>query len=265
MGLASGGMVTGNPLARLDHPLTVRGIGKGGMGAAPKMMSPSQGTPWWSRSDARQIDKPMSGIGHFAAGGNSMSMSTDSPWTERADARIISDIPMSSGLIGGSGAGRTDRIPLNVPNNSHVIPSDVTSALGQGTTAHGGKILEGALGGGTGPYGTAIPQEVKGHGPPAPPHVSQSLNAAKGGRTHEKTSILAASGEYLVPPEQVEALGHRGIEAGKCKNGESAMDCGHRLIDEMIHNVREFQIRWLKSAPPPKRKSGGMVGMGLAA
>lgn len=263
---AFGGMSTADPLANLAHASAVKGIGGGGgMGKSSGAMSPSQGTPWWTKAAARGIEKPMaSGIGHFQAGGG-MSMSEASPWTERADSRIISDIPMHSGLIGGSGAGRTDRLPLSVGNNSHVISSDVVSALGQGTTSHGGKILEGALGGGTGPYDTAIPQEIKGHGPPAAPHVSQAtLNEAKGGSTHERTSILAASGEFVCSPEQVESLGNRAIAAGRAKKGESAMDAGHRLIDEMVARVRKWQINWLQHAPPPKKSAGGAVGIGLA-
>ncbi len=263
---AFGGMSTADPLGNLAHATAVKGLGgAGGIGKAA--MSPSQGTPWWTKTAARGIEKPMAGgIGHFDVGGGAMS--TESPWWERSDAHAIQDIPFHSGVIGGSGAGRTDRVPLSVGNNSHVIPSDVVSALGQGTTAHGGSILAGVFGTGTGPYGTPIPHEDKGRGPPtvAAPHVSQAmLNEAHGGRTHDRTSILAASGEFVASPEQVEALGHRGIAAGMCKKGESAMDCGHRLCDLLIHNVRKFQIDWLKHAPPPKKSSGGAVGIGLAA
>lgn len=171
------------------------------------------------------------GIGHFASGG-----------------AAIPDIPFHSGLIPGSGGGRTDRIPLSVASNSHVIPSDATSAPGQDVTSHGAKVWEAALA--TAPWGVAIPKPVHGHGPPSAPHGGIGF---AGGGTPQRVSILAASGELIVPPHDVEALGERGIRAGLGKRGESAMDCGHRLIDEAIDRIRKWKIEWLKHAKPPKR------------
>jgi hypothetical protein len=202
---------------------------------------------------------------HLQEGG--MSMSQENPWWERADANQINDVPFhQGGMIGGTGGGRTDRLPLVVPAEAHVIPADVMSALGQGNSAHGGPVLEAALGGGTGPYNTKIPAAHIAHTIPRPPPVPRGAisEIAEGGRMHEPTSILAASGEFVVRPDQVEALGKRAIQQGMAKKGEDPIMAGHRLLDEMIANVRKFQIQWLKQAPPPKKKDGGAVGgMGL--
>ena len=105
-------MVHGDPLGKLATPHAVTGIGS----SAPKMgggaggigggkggsMSSSMQTPFWTRSAAREMDKPMAGGSHFAAGG--VSTADEMPWWERQSARI-SDIPFHGGLIGGSGGG----------------------------------------------------------------------------------------------------------------------------------------------------------------
>lgn len=241
------------------------GLGHIGIGApSSRVMSASEGSPWWERSEARQMTAPAHGIGHFAVGGM-MSASEASPWWERSDSRAINDIPHGGGLIGGSGAGRTDQIPLVVGADSHVMPADVVSGLGQGHTLAGARILDAALK--TGPWGTALPHEVRGHGPPAPPHLSTAADnpaptgiartmetgLASGGAPHRKTSILAASGEYIVEPEVVEALGQRILNQGGGKRGQSVMSAGHEALDELIGRVRKFNIAWLRSAPPPKK------------
>ncbi len=250
------------------HPHRAFGGGLGGsslhidtpklnLGHAGHLMSPSEGTPWWTRSEARGMGRGFAaggGIGHFQEGGM-MSPSQGSPWWERQEARQINDIPFHGGLIGGSGAGRTDRLPLAVTSESHVIPSDVVSSLGQGHTASGARMLQGILGTGTGPYGTPLPQAIHGHGPPRPPAgmpLQRPMGFEEGGDVRP-TSILAASGEFVATRDQVEALGQRAIAASKARKGESALAAGHRLLDEMIHNVRQFQIRWLKTAPAPKK------------
>ncbi len=97
-----------------------------------------------------------------------------------------------------------------------------------------------------------LPQEVRGHGPPAAPHVPMDGGFAQGGAGHDQTSILAASGEVVVPPEDVQALGERMIRDGRGKRGEDAMSAGHRGIDEAIDYVRKFVINWTKHAPKPK-------------
>jgi hypothetical protein len=160
---------------------------------------------------------------------------------------VVHDVNFThGGVIGGAGAGRTDRLPLAVGVESHVIPADVVSALGQGTSDHGGNILWEALGG--------RDHEIGG----GSPIVEHGEHTKEGGRP-KTTSILAASGEFVVRPDQVLALGERGVEQGLCKNGEEPVMCGHRLLDEMIARVRKYQINWLRTAPPPKKSTGGAI------
>lgn len=229
--------------AGFPHP-HLGGIRSGGIGH--QVMSMGEAMPSWTRSEA-------SGIGrthrqHFAAGGISMGMA-EPPWT-RSEARQINDMPFHSGLIHSAVPGRTDRLPLAVGAESHVIPSDSVSSLGQGNTAAGARIWQAAIK--NGPWGVQPPRAVHGHGPPSAPHIAQSQTGlATGGRG--KTAILAAGGEIVVPAEDVEALGQRGIAAGMGKRGETAMDCGHRLIDEAIARIRKYTIEWLRHAPAPKK------------
>lgn len=252
-----GGIGTPHPYHLLAAP-KIPGVGSsGGIGGGDKLMSPSQGTPFWTRSAARQINSPVQmkfgrggGIDHMDVGG--MSASEESPWTERSDARIM-DTAFHGGLIPGATGGRTDRLPLSVGSNSHVIPSDAVSGVGQGSTQNGAATWAAAIRGA--PWGVPLPHEMRGHGPPSPPRVSmdEQTGFAAGGYQHERTPILAASGEIVVSPEDVEALGERVVRDGKARRGESAMDAGHRVIDEAIARVRKYVIEWTKSAPPPKK------------
>jgi hypothetical protein len=242
------------------HPMPITGIGanlsSGHEGGGGIGTSPSTQTPFWTRSAAHEMTAQPHGIGKFAAGGSPMS-SADSPWWERQDARIA-DTPFNGGLIGGSGAGRTDRIPLSVGNDSHIITSDVIGAMGQGNTASGARILTAALR--TGPMGIPLQPGIRGHGPPAPPHVAQTADIAdplaRGG-TPERTPILAASGEYCIPRDdwvgRDELDGKLYMHRGVCSLGGGDCNKGHDLLDKMMKNVREDNIKWLQHAPPPKR------------
>jgi hypothetical protein len=68
---------------------------------------------------------------------------------------------------------------------------------------------------------------------------------AHGGRPNphdpDKVSIIAAGGEYIVPPEVVRHIG-----GGNEKRG-------HDLLDGLVKRVRDHSMRWLRRAPPPKR------------
>lgn len=216
-------------------------------------MSPGVGTPWWSRTEARGMGHGFAeGGGLGAAGGGMIPSSESSPWTERQDARIADTPFHGGGFLGGSGAGRTDRLPLAVGAESHVLPADTMSGVGQGSSKFGANAIMASLS--TGPWGVPVPRAMHASTIPHPPSVPHSeTGLAQGGAPHGASSILAADGELVVPPDIVEALGHRGIEGGMGKKGETAIECGHRLLDEMIHRVRTFQIDWLKSAPDPKK------------
>lgn len=176
-----------------------------------------------------------------------MSLAGQAPWFERSEARGEDEFH-PGGLIDSGVAGRTDRIPLAVAADSHVIPADVVSGLGQGNSIAGANILNMALR--MGPYGTPLTRGGGGgRGIPSPPGVFRGtfqMPYAKGGSTHpeagaEKTPIMAAGGEFIVPKYKVVELG--GGNARK----------GHDLLDKMIAAVRKHQMDFLKNAPPPKK------------
>lgn len=178
--------------------------------------------------------------GHRAAGGpahmdmGGMPTSADSPWWERTSAR---EIEHPGGFINSGIAGRTDRLPIATASESHVLPSDVVSGLGQGSSLAGAHLLNAALR--MGPWGTELPRGRGGHGPPAPPRMSMGHAYARGG--HGKSSILAAGGEFIVPPEVVLRIGRGDLKKG------------HELLDRMIERVRAHTIKYLKKAPAPKK------------
>ena len=105
------------------------------------------------------------------------TMSEMAPWYTRAEDRGLDQFH-GGGLFGGSAPGRADTLPRDVPVNSHVIPADVVSAIGQGNTLAGGNTLTGMF--------HSLPWGIQGGGsrgtsalhPPAPPRPMQPSRAA---------------------------------------------------------------------------------------
>lgn len=146
----------------------------------------------------------------------------------RSAAKAGANIVHNGGIFPGDGAGRTDNIPVNVPVDSHVIPADVVSGLGEGNTNAGAAILDKMM--------TSIPKR-----PSPPPQAAQdpATALARGGKA--QTKIIAASGEYLVPPDLVRALG----------NGDIAL--GHKVLDAFILKTRANTKKTLGKLKPPKK------------
>lgn len=143
------------------------------------------------------------------------------------------------GFINSAIPGRTDRIPMSVTSDSYIIPADVISGLGQGSSLAGAHIMDEILK--TGPYGTQLTPHRGGNTiPHAPAAFKESDALAKGGAS-KKVSVIVAGGEYRVAPDQVMRL------------GRGSMKRGHQLLDSLIKNVRTHTIKTLKKLPPPKR------------
>src|SRR6266853_2327883 len=137
---------------------------------------------------------------------------------------------MHTGAIHGSIPGRTDHVPLIVPNGSYVLPASHVSHIGQNNTAAGFDAIDHALG--PSPFvGGKTPSVHHGRGPPsahapslashnnAPPGMHTAKTAAgifhQGGVTggdDKGVKIMAASGEYVLPPEFVEKIGRDALE-----------------------------------------------------
>lgn len=118
------------------------------------------------------------------------------------------------GKFSGAGSGRGDTMQATVPEDSYIIPADIVSALGDGNTEAGSKVLDNILGidRQAAPQGTARP-----------------------------VPILVSSGEYQVPPEEVARLG-----GGDVKQGQD-------ILDAFVENIRAKNINKLKKIPGPKK------------
>lgn len=131
------------------------------------------------------------------------------------------------GPIHSTVAGRTDHLPMHVESGSYVIPADIISAMGEGNSMAGFKVAK-SIFSVDGPYGqkiTGIP-----YGQPAP-------HKASGG----SVPIVAAGGEYVIAPDEVEKI------------GGGSMDDGHKILDAFVKKMRKKTIRTLQSLPGPKK------------
>jgi hypothetical protein len=144
--------------------------------------------------------------------------------------------PMHVGPIHSSVAGRTDHLPMHVPSGSYVLPADVVSAHGEGSTMAAFKVLRRMFGGtpygggSKGPYG-------QGSGP-------YGEHLAKGGKTDDNSkgvAIVAAGGEYVLSPDQVRDAGGGDI------------DRGHKVLDAYVLHVRKELIDTLRKLPGPAK------------
>lgn len=155
----------------------------------------------------------------------------------------------TGGLIKSTVAGRTDRLPMSVPANAYIVPSDVVSGMGQGNTDAGAKMLKNILH----PhsmrlrlagrkrhtaniFGTGHP-DVFAHSQFSAPPMGSPM--ADGGAT-EDVPIVAAGGEYVIDPDTVTSLGDGDARAG------------HKILDRMVLNVRHHTARKLTQLPGPK-------------
>jgi hypothetical protein len=111
-------------------------------------------------------------------------------------------------------AGRTDHLPMHVSSGSYVIPADIVSALGEGNTMNGFKIIDN------------MNAEHRDDG-----------RFANGGTV----PIVAAGGEYVIPPHVVAGV------------GKGSLDTGHKVLDEFVKHVRAKTIKTLKKLPGPKK------------
>ena len=123
------------------------------------------------------------------------------------------------GPIHSAVSGRTDHLPMHVPSGSYVIPADIISAMGEGNTMAGFKIMN------------DISNQYGGH----------SAAYSSGGYTGQLVPIVAAGGEYVISPEIVSNMG----------NGD--MDAGHGELDAFVTKMRAKTVDTLKKLPGPKQ------------
>lgn len=161
------------------------------------------------------------------------------PWYVRSEARSMTHTgPLHSPI-----AGRTDHIATSVPSGAYVLPADHVSALGQGNTAAGMKVVEHMFN--SGPYGTSLRRPAAGGMKRPPPMRLPQANRADGGDVEETAGepvpIMAAGGEYVVDPEIVRSIG----------GGD--MDRGHEILDAWVLDTRKKHVKTLSKLPPPAK------------
>lgn len=120
------------------------------------------------------------------------------------------------GLLDYATGGRTDVVSKSVPSGAYVIPADIVSALGEGNTMAGAKILDAMF--------------------PGKRKLSPKL-------TGGKVPIKAAGGEFIVSPERLIA-----------KYGD--LDKAHAVLDRFVVNERRKTVKKLAKLPPPKGEAG---------
>ena len=177
------------------------------------------------------------GTGVMAAGG-----------IAKAEGGEVETVKAHVGPIHSPVAGRTDHLPMHVKSGSYVIPADIISSMGEGNTMAGFKNAK-LMFGGT-PFKSKMPNPTKGapYASSLPdPTVGAPYNAdmpkAKGGAAtkDELVPIIAAGGEYVIPPESV-------IDLGK-----GDIDFGHKILDSFVKKMRAKTISTLKRLPGPKK------------
>jgi len=194
--------------------------------------------------------------------------------TKRADGgiglpKLDVKVPLArpklhTGPIHSAVAGRTDHLPIHVPNKAYVLPADIVSGMGQGNTMAGFKIAKrlprlfatsfyGSKKAGEGtPYGGSFyGREKAGEGLPygAPsglPYGGAPPPHAKGGPIpdadgDEGVPIVAAGGEHVYHPDEVKMIGGGDI------------DRGHDILDAFVRQYRAEHIKTLKGLPGPRR------------
>lgn len=144
-----------------------------------------------------------------------------------------SSIRLHVGPIHSPVAGRTDHLPMHVPSGSYVIPADIVSGMGEGNTIAGFKHMRRMFGGT--PYGGgSIP-----YGGSAGPYGEPLPGKANGGQV-DSVPIVAAGGEYVLSPDQVQQAGAGDLEAG------------HRALDDFVKQMRAQTVKTLANLPGPK-------------
>ena len=143
-----------------------------------------------------------------------------------------------SGPIHSPVAGRTDHLPMHVKSGSYVIPADIISAMGEGNSMAGFKVAKDIFGQSF--YGEKKAGSGNPYGGGSMPYGVSAPHKAGGGET-DTVPIVAAGGEYVIPPEDVVHIG----------GGD--LDHGHQILDEFVKRYRAKTIKTLKALPGPKK------------
>lgn len=183
--------------------------------------------------------------GGFARGGRLANGGVPSsaemaPWFMRSEAHSM-DHP--AGIVRGIGGGRTDTVPMSVASGSHVVPADVLSGLGAGSSNAGAHAMDMAMS--SGPGGLKLPKgPVKPMALPRMPHLARGgepegppLRIAKS-LPQGGVKCILASDEYVIPAHEVARIEHAGKKS-------------HEAVDAWILEMRGNTIKTMRKLPPP--------------
>jgi hypothetical protein len=131
--------------------------------------------------------------------------------------RAAHDSRAHVGPIHAAVAGRTDHLNMHVPAGSYVIPADIVSSLGEGNTDAGHDVLDSLC------------------------HDHRGNDHANSAEHTNLAPIVAAGGEYVIPPSVVTSIGGGDI------------DHGHNLLDDCVVLARKDLIKTLSKLPGPKK------------
>ena len=166
------------------------------------------------------------------------------------------------GFLNSPVPGRTDKLNMNVPSGSYVVPSSVVSALGQDNSMAGGKVLDSMFT--TGPAGAKLasrrayksgaarlekrgfadggmPMAIEEEAPEddmAMPSMEMEEPELEEEGDDPDVPVIAAGGEYIVPPEALMA-----------KFGD--LDLAHKIMDKFVEETRKKHIKTLQKLPGP--------------
>lgn len=180
------------------------------------------------------------------------------PWFVKNEARNIN----TTGALHSPVPGRTDHLPVNVPSGSYVLPADLVSGVGQGNTTSGIQALNNMFFG-SGPLGVKPMKGGKGKGPPHA-KTPRPPKFADGGlaeadmsaepmtpmgdqmpepqeQEEEGVPIMAAGGEFIIPPKKVAELGGGDVNVG------------HEILDMFVASMRKDLIKTLSKLPGPSK------------
>jgi hypothetical protein len=175
-----------------------------------------------------------------------VSPSMGSPWWTRREA---SDTSGGGGFLHGITPGRADAVKTQAPAGSYVFPADVIAGLGEGNSLSGARIMQSVLD--TGPHGIPMPRGGGGgRGLPRPPApYREQASGGKvpdifperkaGGVKNGQTPVALSHGEFVATPKHAMMWGRGDIKRG------------HRIFDSWVKMMREEQIKKLKKLPPP--------------
>lgn len=147
-------------------------------------------------------------------------------WTQRASK---GGVRFTGGMINSPVPGRTDKLNLDVPAGSYVIPSSVVSHLGQDNSMAGAQVLNKMFNMGKGKL--KLPKPRKSSRAP-------KFGFAEGGEVQD-VPIVAAGGEFVVSPDAIEEM-------------FGDLDNGHKILDEFVKMTRQDHIKTLSRLPGPK-------------